>query len=60
MPESPVMADSLTHRRRGRHRGDPVSDLAELHGLDDVWGHRLHLAAQLHGHRVRRECQGTS
>ena len=23
-------------------------DLAELHGLDDVWGHRLHLAAQLH------------
>ena len=48
MPESPVMADSLTHGQRGRHRGDPSQDLAELHGLDDVWGHRLHLAAQLH------------
>ena len=49
MPESPVMADSLTHGQRvAAIAATLFQDLAELHGLDDVWGHRLHLAAQLH------------
>ncbi|MFQ8887328.1 MAG: hypothetical protein ACLR7Z_02160 [Bilophila wadsworthia] len=49
MPESPVMADSLTHEQRvAAIAATLFQDLAELHGLDDVWGHRLHLAAQLH------------
>ena len=61
MPESPVMADSLTHQAAcGRHRGDLFQDLAELHGLDDVWGHRLHLAAQLHDIGFAEICQGAS
>lgn len=49
IPESPVMADSLTHGQRvAAIAATLFQDLAELHGLDDVWGHRLHLAAQLH------------
>lgn len=49
MPESPVMADSLTHGQRvAAIAATLFQDLAELHGLDDIWGHRLHLAAQLH------------
>ena len=49
MPESPVMADSLTHGQRvAAIAATLFQDLAALHGLDDVWGHRLHLAAQLH------------
>ena len=39
MPESPVMADSLTHGQRvAAIAATLFQDLAELHGLDDVWG----------------------
>lgn len=49
MPESSVVADSLTHGQRVAVIAATLfQDLAELHELDDVWGHRLHLAAQLH------------
>lgn len=49
LPESSVVADSLTHGQRVAVIAATLfQDLAELHELDDVWGHRLHLAAQLH------------
>lgn len=49
LPGSSVVADSLTHGQRVAVIAATLfQDLAELHELDDVWGHRLHLAAQLH------------
>lgn len=49
LPESSVVADSLTHGQRVAVIAATLfQDLAGLHELDDVWGHRLHLAAQLH------------
>ncbi len=49
LPESPVVADSLEHGQRvAAIVARLFQDLAGLHKLDDIWGHRLHLAAQLH------------
>lgn len=49
LPESTVVADSLEHGQRvSAILATLFQDLAELHKLDDIWGYRLHLAAQLH------------
>lgn len=49
LPESSVVADSLEHGQRvAVIVAQLFQDLTELHNLDDIWGHRLHLAAQLH------------
>ena len=49
LPESPIMAEALEHGRRVAAIAETLfQDLAELHQLGDVWGHRLRLAAELH------------